>query len=65
MKIWTFERARSGFSEIVRRALKLHSQVVVPESLVDFLRSSPLAEAVAAGDFADIDGDLFPRSRDY
>jgi len=84
---WTLEKAKNGFSEVVRRALAHQPQVVTrgrdreeavvviarddyerlfaPANLVDFLRDSPLAEAVAAGEFGDVTAhDPFERSRD-
>lgn len=82
---WTLEKAKNGLSEVVRRALDHHPQLVVrggreedaviviarsdyeqlaaPSNLVDFLRESPLAQAVAAGEFESA-GDPFERSRD-
>lgn len=87
MTTWTLEKAKNGFSEVVRRALNHQPQLVTrgkgagdavvvlakadyerlvaPRNLVDFLRDSPLAEAVAAGDFGDpASGDPFARTRD-
>lgn len=87
MTTWTLEKAKNGFSEVVRRALNHQPQLVTrgrggddavvvlakadyerlvaPENLVDFLRSSPMAEAVAAGDFGDPSAhDPFARPRD-
>lgn len=85
MRTWTLEKAKNGFSEVVRRALAHHPQLVTrgrhgedavvviarddyerllaPRNLVDFLRDSPLAEAVAAGDFGHVE-DPFARTRD-
>jgi prevent-host-death family protein len=73
MDSWTLEKAKNGFSEVVRRALDHQPQLVTrgrrandavvviarddyerlvaPANLVDFLRDSPLAEAVADGAF--------------
>lgn len=88
MNTWTLEKAKNGFSEVVRRALDHVPQIVTrgrrgedavvviaksdyerlvaPRNLVDFLRASPLAEAVAAGDFGDLSApdDPFARPRD-
>ncbi len=87
MVTWTLEKAKNGFSEVVRRALEHEPQLVTrgrrgedavvviakadyerlvaPQNLVDFLRSSPLAEAVAAGAFGDAPVlDPFDRPRD-
>lgn len=87
MVTWTLEKAKNGFSEVVRRALDHEPQLVTrgrrgedavvviakadyerllaPENLVDFLRGSPLAAAVAAGEFGDVSGpDPFDRPRD-
>jgi antitoxin Phd len=67
--VWTLERAKNQFSEVVRRAIgdgpqevtrgshdavviiskRDYEKLVSPESLVEFLRHSPLARAVAAG----------------
>lgn len=87
MDRWTLEKAKNAFSEVVRRALNHHPQMVArghrdsdavvviskhdyeqllaPQNLVDFLRHSPLAEAVAAGELGGqtVD-DLFARPRD-
>ena len=85
MKRWTLEKAKNGFSEVVRRALEHQPQLVTrgrrgedavvviaksdyerlvaPQNLVEFLRNSPLAEAVAAGEFGDCD-EPFARDRD-
>lgn len=85
VKIWTLEKAKNGFSEVVRRALSHEPQVVTrgrrgedavvvvaksdyerllaPRNLVEFLRDSPLAEAVAAGEFGQVT-ELFARQRD-
>ena len=87
MDTWTLEKAKNGFSEVVRRALDHQPQLVTrgrrgddavvviarsdyerlvaPTNLVDFLRDSPLAEALAeraAGETAGTDP--FARSRD-
>ena len=87
MDTWTLERAKNGFSEVVRRALDHQPQLVTrgrrgddavvviarsdyerliaPTNLVDFLRESPLAEAIAeraAG--GTVDGAPFERTRD-
>lgn len=90
MTTWTLEKAKNGFSEVVRRALNHEPQLVTrgrrgedavvviakadyerliaPQNLVDFLQGSPLAEAVAAGEFGDLgegaDADPFARLRD-
>lgn len=87
MKTWTLEKAKNGFSEVVRRALDHEPQLVTrgrrgddavvviaradyerlvaPVNLVDFLRSSPLAEAVAEGAFGEpTTADPFARDRD-
>ena len=86
MDTWTLEKAKNGFSEVVRRALDHRPQIVTrgrrgedavvvvakedyerliaPQNLVDFLRNSPLAEAVAAGEFGELSQDPFARSRD-
>lgn len=86
MKTWTLEKAKNGFSEVVRRALNHQPQIVIrgrrgedavgvvamedyerliaPRNLVDFLRDSPLAEAVAAGAFSCLPEDPFERPRD-
>lgn len=87
MDTWTLEKAKNGFSEVVRRALDHQPQLVTrgrrgedavvviakadyerlvaPENLVDFLRESPLAEAVAAGVFGEaVDADPFARPRE-
>jgi prevent-host-death family protein len=88
MRIWTLEKAKNAFSEVVRRALAHKPQTVVrggreeeavvvvskadydrlvappKEPLVEFLRRSPLAQAVADGAFGEEDSDgaeLFPR----
>jgi prevent-host-death family protein len=83
---WTLEKAKNGFSEVVRRALDHHPQLVTrgrggedavvviaredyerliaPRNLVDFLRGSPLAEAVAAGELGGATHELFPRPHD-
>ncbi len=82
---WTLEKAKNGLSEVVRRALDHHPQLVVrggreedavviiaksdyeqlvaPPNLADFLRESPLARAVAAGELDGAD-DPFERDRD-
>ena len=74
MDTWTLERAKNGFSEVVRRALDHRPQLVTrggrgddavvvlarseyerllaPADLTAFLRDSPLAEAVAAGEIS-------------
>ncbi len=84
MQTWTLEKAKNGFSEVVRRALDHQPQLVLrggrandavvviartdyerlvePGSLVIFLRDSPLAEAVASGEF---DTDTFVRTPDF
>lgn len=87
MTTWTLEKAKNGFSEVVRRALNHQPQLVTrgrgtgdavvvlakadyerlvaPRNLADFLRDSPLAGAVAAGDFGDpSEHDPFARPRD-
>lgn len=87
MRQWTLERAKNGFSEVVRRALAHEPQLVTrgrdrqqgvvviaredyerlvaPRDLVGVLAASPLARAIAAGDFGDVDAhDPFDRSRD-
>ena len=87
MVSWTLEKAKNGFSEVVRRALNHQPQLVTrgrggaeavvvvakadferlvaPQNLVDFLQQSPLAEAVAAGEFGDpAAADPFARARD-
>lgn len=86
MSTWTLEKAKNGFSEVVRRALNHQPQLVTrgrgddavvvlakadyerlvaPQNFVDFLRNSPMAEAVAAGDFGDPSAhDPFARPRD-
>jgi len=87
MDTWTLEKAKNGFSEVVRRALEHRPQLVTrgrrgedavvvvaredyerllaPRNLVDFLRDSPLAEAVAAGELGDAAApDPFARTRD-
>ena len=87
MDSWTLEKAKNGFSEVVRRALDHQPQLVLrgrraddavvviaradyerlvaPGNLADFLRESPLAEAVAAGEFGPPDAaDPFARARD-
>lgn len=40
-----------------------YERLVAPRNLVDFLRDSPLAQAVAAGEF-ERSGDPFARARD-
>lgn len=57
MTQWTLEKAKNGFSEVVRRAL-------VPRPLTEYLAASPLAKAVAEGAFGCDVGDPFPRDRD-
>ncbi|MDP9176489.1 MAG: type II toxin-antitoxin system prevent-host-death family antitoxin [Gemmatimonadota bacterium] len=72
MTVWTLEKAKNQFSEVVRRALGRgpqevrrgrHDAVVVlskadyerliaPQNLAQFLRLSPLARAVAAGEIS-------------
>jgi prevent-host-death family protein len=87
MDTWTLEKAKNGFSEVVRRALDHQPQLVTrgrrgddavvviarsdyerlvaPTNLVDFLRDSPLAEAIAEGAVGDTAGaDPFARTRD-
>ena len=86
MKAWTLEKAKNGFSEVVRRALNHQPQLVTrgrsgeeavvvlaksdyerliaPQNLVDFLRESPLAQAVESGEFGSRSLDPFPRTRD-
>jgi len=87
MDQWTLEKAKNGFSEVVRKALAHQPQLVTrgrsreeavivvaredyerlvaPHNLVDFLRDSPLAEAVAAAEFGDAAAhDPFERPRD-
>lgn len=86
MNRWTLEKAKNGFSEVVRRALDHQPQVVTrgrggedavvviartdyerliaPRNLVDFLCGSPLAEAVAAGEFGNAGVDPFSRPSD-
>lgn len=86
--IWTLEKAKNGFSEVVRRALDHEPQIVTrgrrgedavvviakddyekllaPQNLVDFMRASPLAEAIAAGELGDpATFDPFARVRDF
>lgn len=88
MKIWSLEKAKNGFSEVVRRALDHEPQMVTrgrsgedavvvvaredyerliaPRNLADMLRASPLAEALAAGEFEDGTGaEPFARPRDH
>jgi len=87
MDTWTLEKAKNGFSEVVRRALDHQPQLVTrgrrgddavvviarsdyerlvaPANLVDFLRASPLAEALAEGAAGEAEGtDPFERTRD-
>ena len=87
MDTWTLEKAKNGFSEVVRRALDYQPQLVTrgrrgedavvviarsdyerlvaPTNLVDFLRDSPLAEALAEGAGGEPGGtDPFDRTRD-
>ena len=86
MDIWTLEKAKNEFSEVVRRALRHqpqmvtrgrrgedavvvlakedYEQLVAPRNLADFLRESPLAEAVGAGELEMSVDELFARPRD-
>lgn len=87
MDAWTLEKAKNGFSEVVRRALAHRPQLVTrgrraedavvviarseyerlvaPTNLVDFLRDSPLAEAIAEGAAGETRStDPFARTRD-
>jgi prevent-host-death family protein len=67
MTAWTLERAKNQLSEVVRRALAhepqlvtrgRHDAVIAPGNLVDFLRTSPAAAAVADDELAE---DAFDR----
>lgn len=86
MDIWTLEKAKNGFSEVVRRALRHqpqmvtcgrrgehavvvvaredYEQLVAPRNVADFLRESPVAEAVASGELKMSVDELFARPRD-
>lgn len=85
MERWTLEKAKNGFSEVVRRALRHRPQLVTrgrggdavvviaradyeqlltPANLVDFLRDSPLAEAMSTGPAGALTADPFSRPRD-
>lgn len=87
MRQWTLEKAKNGFSEVVRRALAHEPQLVTrgrsreegvvviarddyerlvaPRNLADVLAGSPLARAIAAGEFGDVEArDPFERSPD-
>jgi antitoxin Phd len=58
-------RGRSGDDAVVVIARSDYERLIAPRNLVDFLHDSPLAEAVAAGEFGDPSAaDLFARDRD-
>jgi hypothetical protein len=60
MKRWSFEDAKTRFDEMVRMVLHRPS-----DNLFDFLQSSPLAEAMAAGEFDLERTDDFGRNVDF
>lgn len=53
----------SGEDAVVVVSEKDYARLRPPRDLADFLRASPLAEAIAAGEFGD-GGDPFARARD-
>ena len=58
-------RGRRGEDAVVVLSREDYERLLAPRNLVDFLRDSPLAEAMSAGDFGGAPGDdPFARSRD-
>lgn len=58
-------RGRSGDDAVVVVAREDYERLIAPRNLVDVLRDSPLADAVAAGELGGgTEDDPFARSRD-
>ena len=57
-------RGRRDEDAVVVVARRDYERLLAPRNLVDFLRDSPLAAAVAAGELGDPDADPFGRERD-
>lgn len=57
-------RGRRGEDAVVVVAKEDYERLIAPQNLVEFLRTSPLAEAVAGGEFGGVQEDSFARQRD-